>query len=108
MNILKIENDAQARSVAAQASQTFTETFLSSTLLQWINADELAGAAFVLKLDDAIDQCEQRIILAPADVVAGFPPDAALASDDVAAENSLTAKLLETESLRLRVATVTR
>src|ERR1044071_3931658 len=108
MNILKIENDAQARSMAAQASQTFTESFLSSSLLQWINADELAGAALVLKLYDAIDQCKQRIILAAADMVAVFPLSATLARDDVAAENSLTAKLLETEPLRLRVATVTR
>jgi hypothetical protein len=101
MNILKIENDAQARSMAAQASQTFTESFLSSSLLQWINADELAGATFVFKLDDAIDQCKQRIILAAADIVAGFPLGATLARDDVAAENSLTAKLLQAETLRL-------
>jgi len=89
------------RSVAAQASRTFSETFLSSSLLQWINADELSGPALVLKLHDAIDQREQRIILAAADVVAGFPLCAALARDDVAAENSLTAKLLQTEPLRL-------
>ena len=85
MNILKIENDARARSIAAQASQTFTETFLSSSLLQWINADELAGAALVFKLDDAIDQCEQRIILAAAHIVPGFPLCTTLTSDDVAA-----------------------
>jgi len=101
MNILKIENDAWARSIAAQASRTFSETFLSSSLLQWINADELSGPAFVLKLDDAINQCEQRIILAAADVVAGFPLCATLTRYDVAAENSLAAKLLETEPLRL-------
>src|SRR6185369_4592279 len=107
MNILKIENDARARSIAAQASQTFTETFLSSSLLQWVNADELARAALVFKLDDAIDQCEQRIILAAADIVAGFPLGATLTRDDVAAENSLATKLLEPEPLRLRVATIT-
>jgi hypothetical protein len=101
MNILKIENDAQARSIAAQASRTFTESFLSSSLLQWINADELAGAALVFKLDDSIDQREQRIILTAADIVAGFPLSATLARDDVAAEHSLTAKLLEAEPLRL-------
>src|SRR6185503_144901 len=108
MNILKIENDARARSIAAQASRTFTESFLSSSLLQWINADELSGAALVFKLDDAIDQCEQRIILAAAHVVAGFPLGATLARDDVAAENFLAAKFLKSEPLRLRVATVTR
>ena len=108
MNILKIENDARARSIAAQASQTFTESFLSSSLLQWVNADELAGASLVFKLDDSIDQSEQRIILAASDIVAGFPLRATLARDDVAAENSLAAKLLESEPLRLRVATVTR
>jgi len=87
--------------MAAQASQTFTESLLSSSLLQWINADELAGAPLVFKLYDSIDQCEQRIILAAADIVAGFPLSATLARDDVAAENSLTAKLLEAEPLRL-------
>ena len=108
MNILKIENDAWARSVAAQASRTFTQSFLSSSLLRWINADELSRPALVFKLHDAVDQCEQRIILAAADIVAWFPLGTTLARDDVAAENSLTAKLLQTEPLRLRVATVTR
>jgi hypothetical protein len=101
MNILKIENDAWARSIAAQASRTFTQTFLSSSLLQWINADELSGPALVFKFDNAVDQSEQRIILAATDVIPGFPLRATLARNDVATENSLTAKLLETEPLRL-------
>ena len=108
MNILKIESDAWARSIAAQASQTLTVTFLSSSLLQRINADELAGATFVFKLDDAVDQGKQRIVFAAADVIAGFPLRAALTRDDVAAEHSLTAKFFQAETLRLRVATVTR
>jgi hypothetical protein len=34
----------------------FYKTFLSSSLLRWINADEFSGATFVFKLNDAIDQ----------------------------------------------------
>ena len=108
MNILKIENDAWARSIAAQASRTFSETFLSSSLLQWINADELSGPSFVFKLYDTINECKQGIVLAAADVVARFPPRATLASDDVAAENFLAAELLQAQSLRMRVAAVAR
>jgi hypothetical protein len=97
----KIENDAQARFIAAQASRDFSETFLSSSLLRWINADELAGPALVFKLHDAVDQREQRIVFAAADIVAGFPTGATLARDDVAAEHSLAAEFLQTEPLRL-------
>src|ERR1041385_157624 len=93
---------------AAQASRTCTKTFLSSSLLRWINADELPGSTFVFKLDDAVDQSEQRIVLAAADVVAGLPLRTALPRDDVAAEHFLAAKFLQTQALRLRVATITR
>jgi hypothetical protein len=64
-------------------------------LLRWINADELAGATFVFKLHDAINQENKRIVFAAAHVVAGFPFRAALARDDVAAENSFAAKFLQ-------------
>jgi hypothetical protein len=101
MNILKIQNDAWARSIAAQASQTFTKSLLSSSLLHWINADEFSGATFVFKLNDAIDQCEQRIILATANVVAGFPSGAALARNNISAENFLAAEFFKSQSLRL-------
>jgi hypothetical protein len=97
----KIENDAEARFIAAQASRTLSQTFLSSSLLRWINADELARPPFVFKLHNAIDQREQRIVLAAADVVAGFPLRATLPRDDVAAEHALAAEFLQTESLRL-------
>jgi len=94
--------------IAAQASQGSTETLLSSSLLQWINADELSGPALVLKLHDTINKRKQGIVLAAADVVARFPPGATLASDDVAAENFLAAELLQAQSLRMRVAAVAR
>ena len=70
-------------------------------MLRWINADELAGSALVLKLHDAVDQREQRVVFATADVVAGFPTRATLPRDDVAAEHLLAAEFLQTESLLL-------
>src|SRR5690242_7115923 len=94
---------------AAQASRTCAKSCLSSSrLLQGIDADELAGTALVLKLHHTVDQSKERVVLAAADVVAGFPLRAALTRDDVAAEYVLAAKFLEPQTLRLRVASVTR
>src|SRR5262249_958950 len=85
-----------------------SETFLSSSLLRWINTDELAGPPLVFKLHDAVDQGEQRVVFTAADIVAGFPTCATLARNDVAAEHSLAAEFLQTEPLLIRVATVLR
>ena len=52
-----------------------------------VDADEFAPLALVLKLHKSLDQGEQRVVLAAADVVAGLPFRAALASEDVAAEH---------------------
>ncbi len=66
-----------------------------------INADKLAFLAFVLKFNKALDQCEQRIVLADTDIVARLPLGAALTSQNVAAEYVLAAKLLKTKPLRV-------
>ena len=71
-----------------------------------IDADELAASAFVFKFDDALDQREERVVFAAADVVARLPLGAALTCDDVAAEHALAAKFLEAQSLRMRIAPV--
>src|SRR5688500_19358670 len=104
-----IESDARVRSWgAAQASRTCKVTFLSSSLLQWINADELTGTAFVFKLHNAINQSEKRVVFTAADVVAGFPLRTALAGNDVSAQHSFAAKFLQSQTLRIRVATIAR
>lgn len=64
-----------------------------------VYADELAPAALVLKFDKALDQSEQRVVLAAADVVAGLPLCSALACEDIAAEYVLAAKFFKTQPL---------
>src|SRR5215211_3442750 len=108
-NASKSKATPGAHRCAAQASRTSKVTFLSSSsLLQWIDADKLTGATFVFKLHHAVDQSKQRIVFAAAHVVAGLPLRAALAGDDVAAEHAFAAKLLQSQTLGLRVAAVAR
>ncbi len=61
-------------------------------LLYWLNDD---GATLLLttngELDRAVDQCEQGVILAHADVVARVELGTALANDDFASLNQWTA-----------------
>ena len=66
-----------------------------------VNADEFTFLALVLKFDEALDQREQRVVFAPAYVVAGLPLCAALPCNDIAAENVLATEFLETEPLRV-------
>jgi hypothetical protein len=81
---------------------------LSSSLLRWINTDELTRPAFVLKLDDTVDKSKQRIVLAATDVVAWFPLCAALAGYDVSTQHAFAAEFLEAQTLRIRIATIAR
>jgi hypothetical protein len=71
-----------------------------------INADEFAFLSFVFEFDEAFDQSEQRIVFAAADVFARLPFRAALARQNVAAENVLAAEFLESQSLGVRIAPV--
>lgn len=73
-----------------------------------VNADELAPATLVFEFDDPLDQSEERIVLAAADVLAGFPFRSALAGNDVAAQHVLAAELLQAEPLCGRIAAVPR
>src|SRR5947207_3216475 len=73
----------------------------------WIHTDEFAGTAFVFKLHHAVNHSEQRVILAAADVLSGLPLGSSLARQNVAAKHSLAAKLLESQSLRVRISPVT-
>jgi hypothetical protein len=62
--------------------------------------DDRAALLFALdgELDDAVDQRKQGVILAHADVVARVEFGTALANDDVAGFNQLTAVALDAKS----------
>src|ERR1051325_3594971 len=73
-----------------------------------IDADELALPPLVLELHDAVNEREERVVLAATDVLAGLPLRPALAREDVAAQDLLAAELLQAEPLRVGVAPVAR
>ena len=52
-------------------------------------------------MDDAIDQREERVILADADIFAGHDSSTALANDDLAGRNFLSISALNAEILRI-------
>src|ERR1041384_7429603 len=75
-------------------------------LVDRIDGDELAHAAAVGELDDAGDLGEERVVLAAAYVGAGLDAGAALADDDGAAGDELSAESLDAKPLRVRIAAV--
>jgi len=77
-------------------------------LFERIDADELSTAAFVFKLHNTFDKRELSVIFPTTDILSGFPLGAPLTRKNVATEHTLAAKLLQPQSLGLRVATVTR
>ena len=58
------------------------------------------------KLYDAVGQCEERVVFAHADVLARANARSALADQDVARNDDLTAEALDTQALRVGVAAV--
>ena len=73
-----------------------------------VDADLLSVFAQTLELDHAVDQGEQRIIFADADVVARMEFCAALAHQNVSREHFLPVGTLYAEALCLAVAPVVR
>jgi hypothetical protein len=96
----------RARLCAGSGVVHFPSEFLGSRLLRWIDANKFSASAFVLKLHDAIDEREQRIVLTSADVVTWFPPSPTLARNDVATQDAFASKLLESQTLRMRIAAI--
>src|SRR5262249_52494187 len=68
------------------------------------------GAAFSFRceLNLSIDECEQRVILAGADIVTGVPFGAALARKNISGKHDLAAARLQAEPPASRVAAVSR
>ena len=75
-------------------------------LLFCVDRAHLAILAHTLELDLAVDQSEQRIVLADTDVVARMNVRASLTNEDVASQNELTVSALRAESLRFRITAV--
>src|SRR5712691_8194179 len=67
-----------------------------------------AAFGFGAELHLTIDECEQRVILAQSDVVAGMPLGAPLARKNVAGEDRLSAERFHAEAPSRRVAAVAR
>src|SRR5690606_2483566 len=55
--------------------------------LGWLDRDEALAAGLGGKAHLAVDQCEDRVVLAQAHIGAGVPFGAALAHDDVAGDD---------------------
>src|SRR6516165_3514332 len=80
---------------------------LGRSLRHRYNRYEGAAFGFGVVLDATVDQCEQRMILADADILSRMPLGAALAHDNVAGKTALAAKKLHAQAvagfaLRLR------
>src|SRR5690349_4823527 len=80
---------------------------LVTSLLGFDAHEGVARGALLRELHAARRRREQRVIRADADVVARAHRGAALANQDVAGENGLTAELLHAETLAVRFAAVT-
>lgn len=75
-------------------------------MIGWLNADEAAVPAFVLKLHVASDEREEGVILALADVFSGLMLRAALPDENGARVDELSAETLHTQPLTVRIAAV--
>ena len=69
-------------------------------------ADEAAAAATVFKLDVTSDKREERVVLALTDVLSGLVLGAALANQNRAGVDELSAEAFYTEPLTVRIAAV--
>ena len=84
------------------------ETKLGLRALGGLNQHIATGAAFIHELNGAGDLGEKSVIFAATDICAGLNAGAALADDDGAAGNKLTAECFYAQPLRVGVAPVSR
>jgi hypothetical protein len=77
-------------------------------LFDRLDRDEPSGCALVLKLHNARNLCEQRVVFADTDVQAGLELGAALPDQDGSTCDEFPGKPLYTQPLRVAVAAVTR
>lgn len=67
----------------------------------------LVATGALREFHGALAQCEQGIVFAAADVLAGMEVGATLANDDIAGDDVLATEALHAKSLGMRVAAVT-
>ena len=65
-----------------------------------------AAIAPLLERDLPVHECEDGVVAADADIDAGLPARAALADDDVAGDDGLTAEFLDAEAAAFGIAAV--
>ena len=107
MNIEKNKSlDPKPRPYATRARAPAPSTNIKLLRFQRFNHHELAHGPFVHELDAAGDLGEKRVILAAPDVESGLHASSALPHDDGPAGHHLSAKCLESQPLRVRVAPV--
>ena len=68
--------------------------------------DDIDTAAFTVKHDLAVDQCEQCVIFALANTFSSVELGANLTNKDVTSADGFATKLLDSTSLSVRIATV--
>ena len=88
------------------AKESPFKTYLACDFLG-VNADALAAAVLRLEAQNAVNLCEQGIILTDANVGAGMEMSAALPDEDIARKHELTVRTLRSEPLGLAFTTVT-
>src|SRR5438046_234884 len=93
---------------AISGPPVFCRALRRAGLSRRINADLVPSPALVLELHHAIDQGVNGEVAAEADVAAGMPFGPALADDDVAGDDFLTAEFLDATVLRIAIASVAR
>mgnify|MGYP005605567777 CR=1 FL=1 len=79
---------------------------LNTQLLLSVNGALTAILALALELDGTVNQSEQGVIAADADIDAGMDVGASLANQDVAGQNELTVSTLHAQALSLGITTV--
>ena len=79
--------------------------FLNQLLLS-VNGALTAILALALETDGAVNQSEQGVVTADADIDAGMDVSASLANQNVAGQNELTVSALHAQALRLGITAV--
>src|SRR5260370_24527183 len=78
------------------------------SLFSGFNAEEAAVAALVFELHEAGNEREERVVLTLTDVVSRLVLGAALAHQDCAGVDELSAEALDAQPLAVRIAAICR
>jgi hypothetical protein len=99
--------DANERKDAKKQKEdgTSTSSFCKANSLS-VNTDLLLALGLLLELNLTVNQSEQRVIGADANVVTGMHGSASLSDDDIAGADTLTVRLLNAKALRFAVTAV--